>query len=141
MSILENQPHQTKPNSTTPNQTHLYQIEIKHTKPNSCIPNQIQLQQTKLINTKPDSSSIPIQTQAHQAKLIHAKPNNTDANQSRQFPNWLGMHSRTISSFCLLLAILFTRVILQNIHLINFLSPGIAERSSAIQKYNFWQNE
>ena len=104
----------TKPNSSTLNQTHPpYQSELNHTKPNSSIPNQI----------------IPTQT----------KPDNSQPNLTN--PNWLGMHSRTISSFCLLLAILFTRVILQNNHLINFLSPGIAERSSAIQKYNFWQNE
>ena len=45
------------------------------------------------------------------------------------------MHSRTISSYCLLL--LFILVILQNPELLSYLltlvAPGIAERSSAIQ--------
>ena len=63
----------TKPNSSTPNQTHPYQTELNCTKPNSSIPNQ----------TKPDNS----------------QPNLTN-------PNWLSMHSRTISSFCLLVAVL-----------------------------------
>ena len=53
----------------------------------------------------------------------------------------LGMHSRTISSFCLLLTILFALVILQNCDLVSqsvtFVAPGIAERSSAIQKSSY----
>merc|ERR1712051_1093197 len=71
----------TKPNSSTPNQTHPYKTKLNCTKPNTSIPNQ----------TKSDNS----------------QPNLTN-------PNWLSMHSRTISSFSLLLALVFALVILQN---------------------------
>ena len=106
----------TKPNSnsTTPNQTHQYLTELKHTTPNQTHPYQTELNQTK------PNSSTPNQTQPNQTKLIRTKPNYTKPNQARQFPtkfdqpNWLDMHSRTISSFWLLLAILFILVILEN---------------------------
>ena len=61
----KNQQHQikhklnyTKPNSSTPNQTHPpYQSELNHTKPNSSIPNQIIPMQTKPDNFKPNLSN------------------------------------------------------------------------------------
>ena len=89
-----------KPNRTLPHQT----------KSNSSIPNRTQLHQTKLSYTKPNSS-IPNRTQSHQTK-----PNEINPNQATQLPSKfeLGMQSRNISSFGLLLAILFTLVILQN---------------------------
>ena len=83
----------TKPNSSTLNQTHPpYQSELNHTKPNSSIPNQIMPNQTKADNSQPNLTN----------------------------PNWLSTHSRTISSFCLLLALVFALVILQNCDLVSY---------------------
>ena len=132
MSILENQPHKKKTNSTTPNQTHSYQTELNYIKPNSSIPNQTHPHQTELTCTKPNSS-IPNQT----------KPDNSQPNLTN--PNWLSMQSRTISSFSLLLALVFALVILQNCdslthsltHSVSFVFQGLAERSSASQKELF----
>ena len=105
----KNQPHQTKRNLTTPNQTHPYQTELNYTKPNSSIPNQTHQHQTKLIHTKPNSTA-PNQTHPYQTKpsqTIHSQiwPTQT---------GWVCIHSRTISSFSLLLALVFTLVILEN---------------------------
>ena len=63
------------PNSTTPIQTQPHQTEFNHTKPNSTTVNQNH--PTIHNQTKPD----------------HSQPNLTN-------PNWLGMHNRTISSYC-----------------------------------------
>ena len=86
--------------------------------------------------TEQHSTRLPVET------LIPTKPNYTKPNQARQFQTkfdqpklaWYAMHSRIISSFCLLLAILFTLVILQNCDSRTFVAPGIAEPSSAIKK-------
>ena len=94
-----------KPNSTTPNWIYSYQTKLNHPKPNSSIPNQTQPHHTKVIHTKLYSTT-PNQTIWNQTE-----PDNSQLNLTN--PNWLGMHSRTISSFCLLLAILLTLAILQ----------------------------
>ena len=126
--------------STSSNQT-----KLNHTKPNSSIPNWTQLHQTKLIHTKPNSST-PNQTHPYQTELNCTKPNSSIPNQTKPDnsqpnltnPNWLSMHSRTISSFSLLLALVFALVILENCdlvtHLVTFVFQGLAERSSASQK-------
>merc|ERR1712024_86887 len=79
----------------------LYQTTLIHTKPNSSTSNHTHPYQTELNCTKPNSS-IPNQTM----------PDNSQPNLTN--PNWLRMHSRTISSFSLLLALVFALVILQN---------------------------
>ena len=84
-------PNQTKINLIKPHLTQPHQTKLIHTKPNSSTTNQTHPYQTELNLTKPNSS-IPNQT-----KLDDSQPNLTN-------PNWLSMHSRTISSSCLLLA-------------------------------------
>merc|ERR1711884_880933 len=63
----------TKPNSSTPNQTHPYQTELNCTKPNSSIPNRTHPHQTKLIHTKPISTA-PNQTHPYQTKPSQTIP-------------------------------------------------------------------
>ena len=92
----------------------VHQTKLNYTKPNSSILNQTQPHQTKLIHTKPNSTK-PNQTRPHQTKLY----------QSKQYP---------VFAYYLLVVVLFTLVISQNCDRLTFVSPGISERGSAIQK-------
>ena len=72
-----------------------------------------------VFQTKPNSTK-PNQTHQYQTELNHTKPNQTWQFPTKfDQPNWLGMHSRTISSFCWSLAILSTLDILENWDSIN----------------------
>ena len=98
--------------------------------------------QTKPNSNKPHiKQTHPYETELNYTKLNSSIPNQTKPDNSQPNltnPNWLSMHSRTISSFSLLLALVFALVILENCdlvtHLVTFVFQGLAERSSASQK-------